>query len=302
VKIVILVLLIITNISCDSGIQSDPAIVFTPGWKEGESKIVNSIYKVTQSNEFDSSVVLFENSYKIEVAEVSKEGCILTIELLKSELNSYPEPIEFNDLLNEYNKLSRGIIFKLKFDSKGHYKEFLNWTDIRDYFYNVTDTIASMIKNGKLHSDIDIKDHLINEVKSDYSTREKLSEKLLKPIIPYFDIYHLELHPNTVKKEYLPIMGKSDSLYYTFKNEYTETKDELHLRTYTSTDISQIKKLNNIISGKKLDRRSAEILDAYINTLEDNEYLISKNNYWVNYQRTVSRYDNTSIVREFIIQ
>jgi len=298
-KIIILLLLIVTNISCNNSIQTDSAIVFIPGWKEGETKIVNSIYKVIQSNDYDSSIVMIENSYKINVDEVSQEGFILSIELLKSEINSYPELVEIDEFFQEYNELSQGVIFKLKFDIKGHYKDFINWKDVRDYFYNITDTIAFRIKSGEIPANTNINEEIINEVKLDYSTKENLSAKLLKTILSYFDIYYLELHPNETKKEYLPILSKTDSVYYLRKNEYKETKDELHLRTYTLTDSSQIKKLNAIILNNKLYWRAAEILDAYMNTLEENEYFINRKNYWINYQRTVSHYDNTSIIQEY---
>ena len=298
-KIIFFVLLMFPNIIFSKPFISDSTILFKPRWEKGEQKIVKSIYKITQYSEYDTSTIKIDNNYKISITEISKDGYILNIEILKTEFNSFPEHPEYDELLQEYNRLSKGIIFKLKFDNKGIYETF-KLDRIRDYFYSITDSIIVKIKNREMSYDSSVDDNIINEVKLDYSSKEKLTDKLLKTILPFFNLYSLEIKTNTVEKRYISILDGIDSVYILNGNEYSESQDDIRLKTYFSPDSSQIRKLNDLITKKNIDDYTAQILSTIINFVEENDFIIDRKNNWIKYQKSSYLLKGANITQEYL--
>ena len=207
-----------------------------------------------------------ETDSEIKIKNVLDDGYLVLWKILDCKFDS-TQSSDFDPTVQEDINQIIGLIYELKFNKNGKFLGLENKNEIKN-----SENPEAAIKN-------------------------------LKMILPFFDVYNVEFDVNNIQKDYLPINGLNDSVYFTKKTEIIDdTLNEIILDSRSYLDDSQKEKLFEIISDSGSNYDLVNFAEIVLNTSFENKYTISKQSNWLINKKTIVSSANSKIVTEYYVK
>lgn len=203
---------------------------------------------------------------EIKIKNVLDDGYIVLLTILDCKFDS-TESSDFDPTSQEDLNQMIGLIYELKFNKKGNFLGLENENEIRN-----SQNPTAAIKN-------------------------------LKMILPFFEVYNVEFDVYNIQKEYIPIKGINDSVYFSKKTEIIDdTINKIILKNQSYLDDSQSEKLLNIINDSESNYESKSFAEIILNTSFEIKYTISKQGNWLINKKSVVSAAETKITTEYFVK
>jgi hypothetical protein len=216
------------------------------------------------TNEFNNFKI--DTDSEIKVKNVLDDGYIVLWKIVDSKFHT-AQSSSFDPIAQEDVNQLIGLIYELNFDKKGKFIGLEN------------------------------KDEITNNKNPEGAIKQ------LKIILTFFDVYDVEFDVNNIQKDYIPIRGLEDSIYYTRKSEIIdETLDKITIDNRYYLDESQNEKLLDIISDSESNYDLINFAKIILDTSFENKYAISKQSNWLINKKSIVSSSNAKIVTEFYVK